>query len=438
MESRGVMKKKLVIVLSMMMTLWLCACGNKATSTPDNGISAGAETSGEAETAEDIVAQGGDRVPSRDDTLFQVALLQSLAQGYFDGIVTVGELKQHGDTGIGTFEGVNGEMIVLDGVVYQAIADGSIAIPSDEETVPFSNVTFFDTDETMTLSGIDDMAALQAALNDVVDKLGANCFYMVKIEGMFDALKVRSEYKQEKPYRMLDVALAADQTEFDYKDICGTMVGLYCPDYMGDLNSVGWHFHFINEDRTRGGHVLQVSVADAEAAFDMTDSFEMALSREAVFQGMELSKDMDEAIHRAETATVGNSNGDTTASLDKELDEIFKDAEVQAKLPEDNGMVGVYKWVEMGNYGMDTYLILWDDGIGSMDIVGTGTVRGVFYDDEMMQTADEGTVPQKYTYSDGKLIWTYTDESGEHTSTFIKLTADERAAYEALGIGSKE
>lgn len=76
---------------------------------------------------------------------------------------------------------------------------------------------------------------------------------------------------------------------------------------MGNLNSVGWHFHFINEDRTRGGHVLQVSVGEAEAAFDMTDGFEMTLSRNSEFQEMELSKDVDEAIHRAETATTGKS-----------------------------------------------------------------------------------------------------------------------------------
>ena len=240
------------------------------------------------------------------DTLYQVALLQSLVQGYYDGIVTVAEVKRHGDTGIGTFEGVNGEMIVLDGTVYQAVADGSIAIPSEAETVPFSNVTFFDVDETLALSSITDMTALQEAMNGVVNRLGANCFYMVKIEGTFDSIKVRSEYKQEKPYRMLDVALAADQTEFDYENIRGTMVGLYCPDYMGDLNSVGWHFHFINEDRTRGGHVLQVSVGEAEASFDMTDGFEMTLSHDTEFQSMELAKDMDEAIQRAETATTGN------------------------------------------------------------------------------------------------------------------------------------
>ena len=244
---------------------------------------------------------------ANEDVLYQVALLQSLAQGYFDGIITVGELKQHGDTGIGTFKGVNGEMIVLDGTVYQAVADGSIVLPSDDETIPFGNVTFFDLDESLSLSDLSDMAALQEALNAEVKQLGANCFYMVRIDGSFDSIKVRSEYKQEKPYRDLDVALAADQTEFDYEDIRGTLVGLYCPDYMGDLNSVGWHFHFVNEDRTRGGHVLQVCVAEAEAAFDMTDGFEMTLSREELFQQMELDRDMDEAIHRAETATKGKN-----------------------------------------------------------------------------------------------------------------------------------
>ena len=98
-------------------------------------------------------------------------------------------------------------------------------------------------------------------------------------------------------------ALAADQNEFDFEDIKGTMVGLYCPDYMGDLNSVGWHFHFLTEDLTQGGHVLQVSVDEATAMLDATPGFELFLPEDDTFQNMELSKDMDEAIHKAETAT---------------------------------------------------------------------------------------------------------------------------------------
>lgn len=245
-------------------------------------------------------------ISQNQDTLFQVALLQSLAQGYYDGILPVGELKKYGDTGIGTFEGVNGEMIVLDGVVYQAIADGTILVPSDDELIPFCNVTYFDKDETLTLSDLPDMAALQQTLSSTVQARGANLFYMVKIEGTFSSIKVRSESKQEKPYRELDVALAEDQVECDYEDIRGTMVGLYCPEYMRGLNSVGWHFHFITEDRTRGGHVLQVSVASAEVQLDATDRFHLLLSEEEAFQSMPLGRDMDEAIHRAETATSGD------------------------------------------------------------------------------------------------------------------------------------
>ena len=241
------------------------------------------------------------------DIIYQVALLQSLVQGYYDGIITVGELKEHGDTGIGTFEGVNGEMIVLDGVVYQALADGSIAIPSDEETVPFSNVTFFDTDETLDLSGISDMAELQSKLNTVVEEKGSNLFYVVRIDGTFSDLKVRSEYKQEKPYRMLDEALASDQTEFDYENAEGTIVGLYCPDYMGGLNNAGWHFHYISGDLTRGGHVLKVSVEKATALIDATDGFEMVLPEAGDFQEMDLAKNVDEALHKAETAVTSES-----------------------------------------------------------------------------------------------------------------------------------
>ncbi len=242
------------------------------------------------------------------ETIYQVALLQSLAQGHYDGIITVGELKTHGDTGIGTFEGVNGEMIVLDSVVYQAIHDGTILVPPDTETVPFSNVTFFEPDTQLHLTDVSDMASLQEQLNQAVNENGANLFYMVKITGEFPAIKVRSEYKQEKPYRELDVALAADQVECDLENIRGTMVGLYCPSFMGGMNSIGWHFHFITEDLTRGGHVLQVQVGSADAFLDATPAFTLTLPEgDEDFQRMDLSRDMDEAIHRAETATSADS-----------------------------------------------------------------------------------------------------------------------------------
>ena len=235
------------------------------------------------------------------ETVYQVALLQSLTQGYYDGIIKVSELKEHGDIGIGTFEGVNGEMIVLDGKVYQALGDGTVKEADKDETVPFSNVTFFEADIKESLTDIKNMDGLKSALDRVVDKNGKNMFYFVKVNGTFEKMFVRSELKQEKPYKSLDKALETDQREFDYKDIKGTIVGLYCPDYMGGLNAVGWHFHFISDDREKGGHILDLNFKSAEAELDITPQFDMKLSDNETFQGMELAKNVDDAIKKVET-----------------------------------------------------------------------------------------------------------------------------------------
>ena len=71
------------------------------------------------------------------ESLNQVALLQSLAQGYFGGTVTVRDMRSLGDIGIGTFEGLNGEMIMLDGTVYQALGDGRVIVADDKTAVPW-------------------------------------------------------------------------------------------------------------------------------------------------------------------------------------------------------------------------------------------------------------------------------------------------------------
>lgn len=235
------------------------------------------------------------------ETAYQVALLQSLTQGYYDGIIKVSELKRHGDIGIGTFEGVNGEMIVLDGKVYQALGDGSVKEADENETVPFSNVTFFDSDIKETLSDIEDVNALKTALDKIVDQNGRNMFYFVRIDGVFEKMYVRSELKQEKPYKSLDEALATDQREFNYDNAKGTVVGLYCPDYMAGLNTPGWHFHFISDNRTKGGHILGLTFTSAEAQLDQTPEFDMILSDSETYQGMELSKDVSDAIKKVET-----------------------------------------------------------------------------------------------------------------------------------------
>ena len=75
------------------------------------------------------------------DVIYQVSLLQGLTYGDYRGSVTIKELKEHGDIGIGTFNGLNGELIMLDGDVYRASGDGCVELVTEYETSPFAVVT---------------------------------------------------------------------------------------------------------------------------------------------------------------------------------------------------------------------------------------------------------------------------------------------------------
>ncbi len=280
------MKKLSAFILAAALLLSFTACSSQQDTKAES-----ADKTAKAEKAE----------TTNRETIYQVALLQSLTQGYYDGIIKVSELKEHGDIGIGTFEGVNGEMIVLDGKVYQALGDGTVQKAADDETVPFSNVTFFDSDEKEEISKIKDINALKDILTKTVEKNGKNMFCFVKLSGEFEKMNVRSELKQKKPYKTLDKALATDQREFNYKNIKGTVVALYCPDYMDGLNTPGWHFHFISDDKEKGGHILELAFDKAEAEYDITPEFDMCLSDNGDFQKMELAKDVSGAIKKVET-----------------------------------------------------------------------------------------------------------------------------------------
>ena len=234
------------------------------------------------------------------DVLYQVSLLQGLTHGDYDGSVTVAELKRHGDTGIGTFHRLNGELIMLDGRVYRAAGDGRVEAVSDDETSPFSVVAFLRADETKPLEGLSDHDALRRELERMVEGKGKNHFRMIRIDGLFREIHVRSVYPQEEPYLRLVDVLEHDQTFFDYENVEGTVVGLYCPPYMSHLNAVGWHMHFISKDKTKGGHVIGLAVADAMLTWDDIHAIELRLPQNERFDRFDLTADQSSDIKKVE------------------------------------------------------------------------------------------------------------------------------------------
>ncbi len=239
-------------------------------------------------------------IPEKDtDTIYQIALLQSLTLGEYDGSMPVREWKTYGDTGIGTFDRVNGEMIVLDGVVYQALGDGSVVVADENATIPFSNISYFDNDIEISVSAAN-MKEIREILDNLIANHGSNQFYLIKMPGNFTRMEVRSELEQSKPYKPLTEVLAADQRIFDYINLEGTIVGLYCPSYMNGLNTPGWHFHFISEDKAKGGHVLDFTLKEGTISLDKTSSFQMCVPDNKRFNELDLSVNLQSQIQKVE------------------------------------------------------------------------------------------------------------------------------------------
>jgi len=229
------------------------------------------------------------------DVLFQTSTLGALVEGVYDGNLAVGELKKRGDLGLGTFDAMDGELVMLDGRVYRVRADGKAEAVGDEETTPFATVTFFEADHTGSLGGPFDLAHLEEMLDKVLPT--KNIPYAVKIEGTFARVKTRSIPRQTKPYPRL-AEVAAKQPTFEFENVRGTLVGFRCPQYAKGLNLPGWHLHFLTEDRTAGGHVLELVTDKVRYALDYTPAIHVALPAGAAFYEADLASDKTADLKR--------------------------------------------------------------------------------------------------------------------------------------------
>jgi len=237
---------------------------------------------------------------NNDDSMYQVSLMQAFMHGEYDGVITVGDLKTHGDTGLGTFEGVNGEMIILDGVIYQAASDGSINVMPDNETVPFATITNFDEDGKIDDISAKDFDDLTSQLDKEIGKNSTNNMYVIKLKGDFSNITVRSVEKQEKPYKEFTEVAAVDQKVFNHADQTGTVVAVYFPEYMNELNMHGWHLHFLSDDKTKGGHVLNFTDFKGSGQIDEIHEFNMILPSDESFAKMNFTEDMTNKISSVE------------------------------------------------------------------------------------------------------------------------------------------
>lgn len=231
------------------------------------------------------------------DTLFQYSTIDALMAGLYDGGLSVAELKKRGNFGLGTFNDLDGEMVVLDGQVCQVKSDGKVHLAGDALKTPFAAVTVF----TPELSQVINKAGSLKELTELLDKAlpSSNLFYAVKIQGRFPQMTVRSVPRQVRPYPPLAQAVEK-QTVFPLKEVEGTLVGLRCPAYARNINVPGYHFHFLTQDRTQGGHVLDCALENLTAQIDVIHGFSMILPKDQEFYQVDLSGEKGKELEKVE------------------------------------------------------------------------------------------------------------------------------------------
>jgi acetolactate decarboxylase len=229
--------------------------------------------------------------------VYQNSTINALAEGLYQGDVSFGQLKQYGDLGIGTFQHLDGEMIAFDGRFYQIKSDGSVHEATEDQLTPFSVVTNFKPQQEIQL----EQPLTYESLKQYLDKIqpSPNFIYAYRLNGTFTDVVTRSVPEQHTNIRLVDVI--PDQAIFEFEGpLKGTMIGFYFPAFMKDINVVGYHFHFLSDDKTKGGHLLDLNLQSAQLKISSILEFQMILPDMKAFRELDLMNVQDSELDTIE------------------------------------------------------------------------------------------------------------------------------------------
>lgn len=229
--------------------------------------------------------------------LTQYSTIDALLNGVYDGEVLITDIKEHSNFGIGTFNELDGEMVLLDGVVYQVKSDGNVVVADDETGSPFFAATNFIPDTTIEINSELKLSEVEEIINSLLPS--ENIFYAIKITGQFRFVKTRSVPAQNRPYRKL-IEIVKEQPMFEFDNCTGTVVGFKCPSFVKGINVPGYHFHFLNTDLNKGGHILELESENIKLEISYINNFELKLPSNDDFYKTNLSGDKSVELKKVE------------------------------------------------------------------------------------------------------------------------------------------
>ena len=231
-----------------------------------------------------------------DNTLYVSSPVNALVQGILREDKSLEQVLSHGDFGLGTFNDLDGEMVLVDGVFYQLKSDGSVLIPDMHIGTPYACVTHFTPNQSFTVSKDCTYQDLQNFI--AKSMLSSNLIYAIRVEGSFSKLRARSVPRQESYRPLVDVA--GDQQEFLYEKIAGQLVGFWTPDFMHSISVPGFHLHFLSSDVRHGGHLLDCLIDQATVWLQPLDQMDLDLPHTLEYLKANLDKDNSADLNKAE------------------------------------------------------------------------------------------------------------------------------------------
>jgi acetolactate decarboxylase len=221
--------------------------------------------------------------PAKDQAageLYQTSLMTALLEGLYEGDVTYGEVRRHGDFGLGTFNDLDGEMVGFDGIFYQLRSDGSAHVVDPEQKTPFAVVTFFKPETEVELP---DKLSKQEVLGVIEKFTDANLFTAVRIDGLFEEVRTRTVELQKRPFPPLTEATAHQDVK-SFINVRGTLAGFRTPAFAQGIGVAGFHLHFLREDKQAGGHALEYVVRQGKLRLAPLHGFHVELPRTEDFR----------------------------------------------------------------------------------------------------------------------------------------------------------
>jgi alpha-acetolactate decarboxylase len=227
--------------------------------------------------------------PNPSNIFYQYNIWWAFVNKVFEGDLTVEAARKKGDIGLGSYNLLDGELIQLDGVYYQAKEDGSVVTASDKTKIAYLNTTFFKPEKSFILKNVANYDSLRKRLNEQLPT--KNIFYSFKIHGTFKKVKCGGLHKQEKPFNKGLDYLIPNRPIFEREKFTGTLVGFYCPDFIGNINASAYHLHFISDDRKFGGHLMELEGSDLTVEVDFIHDYQFSLPQTQDFDKVGFDKE---------------------------------------------------------------------------------------------------------------------------------------------------